>query len=78
MYLAERIFAEKSSMTTASTPLLNVVRQFIPLSADEERIVEQRFEPHQIKPNDYFLQAGEVCRYVGFVTEGQLGFLPVF
>ena len=59
-------------MTTANAPLLNTVRQFIPLSADEEQTVEQLFERHQVDANDYFLQAGEVCHYVGFVTKGLL------
>lgn len=42
--------------------------QLIPLSADEERIVEQLFEPHQIEPTDYFLYAGEVVIIAGITA----------
>ena len=59
-------------MIIANAPLLNAVRQFIPLSTDEEQIIEQLFERHTIGPNDFFLETGEVCRYVGFVTTGLL------
>lgn len=59
-------------MTNETTPLLTVIRQFIPLTTDEELIIDQLFERHNIEPGGFFLQAGEVCRYVGFVTEGLL------
>lgn len=59
-------------MTDDNSLLASVIRQFIPLSADEEQVVEQLFEQHLIKPTDFFLQADEVCRHVGFVTNGLL------
>ena len=53
-------------------PLLTAVRQFVPLSTDDEQIIQHLFEWHTIGSGAFFLQAGEVCRYVGFVTEGLL------
>ncbi len=55
-----------------ATVLLHTIRQFIPLSAGDETVVESLFEQHRIEPGGFFLQAGEVCRSVGFVTEGLL------
>lgn len=59
-------------MTSDSALLLKVIRQFVPLSTDEEQIVETLFEPHSVKAGQFFLQAGEVCHYVGFINEGLL------
>ena len=70
MPITNPIFSQTNSMTIA--PLLKTVRQFIPLSTDEEQIIEHLFERHTIGVNSFFLQDGEVCRYVGFVTEGLL------
>lgn len=52
--------------------LTHTIRQFVPLAAREEIFVETLFEPHTLQAGDSFLQAGEVCRYVGFVTRGLL------
>ncbi|GAB2602182.1 Crp/Fnr family transcriptional regulator [Spirosoma areae] len=57
-------------MTADKTRLLNAIRQFVPITADDEVTINQLFESHTIAPGDYFLQAGEVCRYVGFITAG--------
>lgn len=59
-------------MTENIAPLLTVIRQFVPLSKVEEGIVSSLFEQHRIEPGNLFLRAGEVCRYVGFVTQGLL------
>ncbi len=52
--------------------LLHTIRQFIPVTPDDEVIISHLFEYHQIEPNNFFLQAGEVCRYVGFIHTGLL------
>lgn len=57
-------------MTADKTLLQNTIRQFVPVTADEEVIIDQLFELHTIASGDYFLQAGEVCRYVGFIATG--------
>lgn len=59
-------------MTTDIPLLLNAVRQVVPITTEDERLIETLFEPHPIAPGDYFLRAGEVCHYVGFVTKGLL------
>lgn len=59
-------------MTSDSVLLLNAIRQVVTLATDEEQIVDALFEPHYIDAGNFFLQAGEVCQYVGFINEGLL------
>lgn len=54
------------------TDLLTTIRQFIPLDAAGEALVESLFSPHQLEAGDFFLQADDVCRHVGFVSQGLL------
>ena len=71
-YEPERIFGVKSSMANDLIALLNTVRQLIPVTPDDEATIAQLFEPCQLEPNNFFLRAGEVCRYVGFINTGLL------
>ncbi|GAB4028193.1 Crp/Fnr family transcriptional regulator [Spirosoma koreense] len=59
-------------MTTDHAPLLQAIRQWVTVSQSEEAIISGLFEPRLIRANDFFLQAGDVCRHVGFVVQGFL------
>jgi CRP-like cAMP-binding protein len=52
--------------------LLTIIRQLIPLDRVEEATVTVLFKAHHLDTGDHFLQAGEVCGYVGFVVQGLL------
>ena len=52
--------------------LLALIRSFIPLDSYGAATVEALFQPHHLAAGDYFLQPGQVCRYVGFVQQGAL------
>ncbi|MVM32078.1 cyclic nucleotide-binding domain-containing protein [Spirosoma sp. HMF4905] len=52
--------------------LTQTIRHWIAVRQEEESIITSLFEPRHIPANDFFLQAGDVCRYVGFVTKGLL------
>lgn len=52
--------------------LLAVIRQLIPLDHTDEATVTTLFKAHHIDAGAHFLQADEVCRYVGFVAQGLL------
>jgi len=59
-------------MTTDYSALLQTIRQFIALTNKEEAVVTSLFKPMVLPTDGYFLQAGDVCRYAGFVTQGLL------
>jgi len=40
------------------------------LSEDEINLTMSGYIPMSIKANDYFLEEGKVCNYIGFVTKG--------
>lgn len=50
--------------------LLNAIRYFIPLSAQDEEIVCRLFHKKVFKKGEYLLQAGNICRYVIFIETG--------
>lgn len=52
--------------------LLSAMRQLIPISSDGQALVESLFEPHPLAAHAFFLRAGEVCQYAGFVSQGLL------
>ena len=43
-----------------------------PLSATEFELLQHTFVPKKIRKRQYFLQEGEVCRYMGFITKGAM------
>ncbi|GAB3889379.1 Crp/Fnr family transcriptional regulator [Spirosoma agri] len=59
-------------MTADKTLLMDAIRQFVPVADTDEVLIDQLFESYDLEPGDFFLQAGEVCRYVGFVKTGLL------
>lgn len=59
-------------MTTDYSTLLQAIRRIIALTTEEEAVVSSLFEPMVLPTDGYFLRAGDVCRYAGFVTQGLL------
>jgi CRP-like cAMP-binding protein len=50
--------------------LIQTIRHFIKLSAEDEQQVATLFKEKQFSKGEYFLQEGGVCRQVGFIQEG--------
>lgn len=50
--------------------LIPAIRHLIRISADEEIILSDLFKPLKLKSGEYFLEEGQLCRYVGFIEEG--------
>jgi CRP-like cAMP-binding protein len=50
--------------------LISTIKYLIRISADEEILIKSLFKPLQLKSGEYFLEEGQVCRYVGFIEEG--------
>ena len=50
--------------------LLKLLNQITVLEEEENKLVESSFKPLSLKKGDYFLQAGEINRHVGFLQKG--------
>lgn len=50
--------------------LFETIRTYIPLSAEDEKVIEQLFKIKKIGQGEFFLEAGTTCRYVGFIERG--------
>ncbi|MBN9382989.1 MAG: Crp/Fnr family transcriptional regulator [Chitinophagaceae bacterium] len=50
--------------------LFKTIRTYIPLSTDDEKIIERLFKRKQFGQGEHFLEAGTTCRYVGFIESG--------
>jgi len=50
--------------------LIDTIRNLIRINTDEEVILTGLFKPLQLKSGEYFLEEGQLCRYVGFIEEG--------
>jgi len=50
--------------------LFKVIRTFIPLSSEDEKVVERLFKKKIFQQGEHFLEAGTTCRYVGFIESG--------
>jgi CRP-like cAMP-binding protein len=50
--------------------LFKVIRTFIPLSSDDEKVIERLFKKKSFRQGEHFLEAGTTCRYVGFIDTG--------
>jgi CRP-like cAMP-binding protein len=40
------------------------------LSADDKQLLRVHFKPRKLRKRQYFLQEGDVCKYIGFVIKG--------
>lgn len=52
--------------------LIKTVKQFIQISSEEETILSNLFTESRLKPGEYFLEEGKVCRSVAFIEKGLL------
>ena len=54
--------------------LLDYIRQHatLPLSSDEEALIVAAFQPKKLRKKQYFLEEGNVCKYVGFIVKGAM------
>lgn len=50
--------------------LIATIRNLIQISQDEEFILADLFRPMNLKSGEYFLEEGQLCRYVGFIESG--------
>ena len=50
--------------------LITTISYLIKISIEEEIILKRLFEPLQLKAGEYFLEEGQLCRYVGFIEKG--------
>jgi CRP-like cAMP-binding protein len=40
------------------------------LSEDDKRLLMVHFKPKKLRKRQYFLQEGDVCKYIGFIVKG--------
>jgi CRP-like cAMP-binding protein len=40
------------------------------LSAGDQQLLMQHFKPKKLRKRQYFLQEGDVCKYIGFIVKG--------
>src|SRR5258707_2746891 len=54
--------------------LFNYINSYIksPLTTTEMKLVKDAFAPKKIRKKQYFLQEGEVCKYVAFIIKGAM------
>ncbi|SDQ01494.1 cAMP-binding domain of CRP or a regulatory subunit of cAMP-dependent protein kinases [Mucilaginibacter sp. OK268] len=43
-----------------------------PLTSDEEALIVAAFQPKKLRKKQYFLEEGNVCKYVGFIVKGAM------
>jgi CRP-like cAMP-binding protein len=43
-----------------------------PLTGEEEALIIAAFQPKKLRKKQYFLQEGDVCKYVGFIVKGAM------
>lgn len=47
-------------------------RSTSPLTSDEEALIVATFQPKKLRKKQYFLEEGNVCKYVGFIVKGAM------
>ncbi len=54
--------------------LLAYINQYanLPLTSQEEALIEATFQPKKLRKKQYFLQEGDVCKHVGFIIKGAM------
>ena len=54
--------------------LLNYINQraSLPLTSDEEALITATFKSKKLRKKQYFLEEGNVCKYVGFIVKGAM------
>jgi CRP-like cAMP-binding protein len=52
--------------------LIKTVKHFIRITSEEEVVIGNLFMESRLKPGEYFLEEGKVCRSVAFIEKGLL------
>lgn len=52
------------------TALIQLFNQLVTLTSEEEEIIKSSFKPYTLKKGSYFLKAGEINQYIGFIRKG--------
>jgi CRP-like cAMP-binding protein len=54
--------------------LLDYIKQHAtsPLTSDQEALILATFQPKKLRKKQYFLEEGNVCKYVGFIVKGAM------
>ena len=50
--------------------LLKLLQRIVDLDKEEEELIKSNFKPLSLSKHDYFLKAGEVNKYIGFLEKG--------
>ncbi|MCD8739138.1 Crp/Fnr family transcriptional regulator [Mucilaginibacter roseus] len=50
--------------------LIATIKHLISIDEEEEAIIKSLFKPLELKAGDFFVEEGQVCRYVGFIEKG--------
>ncbi len=53
-----------------TSALIKHLESYLPLSADEQRLINERFVMHEIRKKQHILTEGMICRHYTFVPEG--------
>ena len=55
-------------------PLIKYIQKYstTPLTGDDVRMLEEACIPKRFRKRQYFLQEGEVCKYLGFILKGAM------
>ena len=55
-------------------PLITYIKKYspTPLTETEIEVIKEVFVPRKLRKRQYFLQEGEVCKYVAFVVKGAM------
>ena len=59
------------------TELLKLFNGIIPLENVEEELILSSFKPYKLTKGAYFLEAGEVNKFIGFITKGLLRYYVI-
>lgn len=46
------------------------------LSDDDKHLLMAHFKPKKLRKRQYFLQEGDVCKYIAFIVKGSARTLP--
>ncbi|OXG03970.1 CRP-like cAMP-binding protein [Flavobacterium araucananum] len=54
--------------------LITYINQYAtsPLTSEDKELITAAFQPKKLRKKQYFLQEGDVCKYVGFITKGAM------
>ena len=45
-------------------------KSLVPLSEDDRNLIEAKLKPKKLRKRQFFLQEGDVCKYMGFIVKG--------